>query len=298
MFKDSFNKIITENQAGQRIDNFLIKELKGVPKSHIYRILRTGQVRVNKKRVKPDYRLKADDQVRIPPIRTATKSTTKKPSATFIDLLRSHIIYEDENLLIINKPAGIAAHGGTGINFGVIEILREIYPYLELVHRLDRETSGCMILAKKRSILTELHALLRDNQIKKTYIALVRGRWPNGKRIVEAPLVKNSIVRVDENGKPAKTEFRPKQKVANATLIEAIPYTGRMHQIRVHAAYINHPIAGDDKYGDREFNKAMRKKGIKRLFLHAYALEFRLPSTKKTIKVTAELDEKLPTTNI
>jgi 23S rRNA pseudouridine955/2504/2580 synthase len=303
MFKLSFNKIITANQAGQRIDNFLLKELKGVPKSHIYRILRTGQVRVNKKRVKPDYRLQANDQVRIPPIRTATKSSAK-PSAKLIELLRNRIIYEDTNLLIINKPAGIASHGGSGINFGVIEILRAIYPHLELVHRLDRETSGCMILAKKRSILKELHALLRVNQIQKTYLALVQGRWQNGKRIVEAPLLKHQlksgerIVRVDEKGKPAKTEFRPKQKFANTTLIAAIPHTGRTHQIRVHAAYINHPIAGDNKYGDKEFNKIMRKKGIKRLFLHAYALKFQLPSTKKTIKVTAELDEELSTTNI
>ncbi len=303
MFKDSFNKIITDNQAGQRIDNFLLKELKGVPKSHIYRILRTGQVRINKRRVKPDYRLQIGDQIRIPPLRMAEK-LSKKPKAELIELLCNRIVYEDENLLIINKPAGIASHGGSGINFGVIEVLRAIYPKLELVHRLDRETSGCMILAKKRSILKELHELLRENKIKKTYLALVRGRWKNGKCIVEAPLLKNQlksgerIVRVSEKGKSAKTEFRLKRNFSNAALIEAILHTGRTHQIRVHAAYINHPIAGDDKYGDKEFNKILRKKGIKRLCLHAYALKFNLPSTKKTINIKVDLDEELSTINI
>ncbi len=285
-------------QQDQRVDNFLFKHLKGVPKSHIYRIIRTGQVRVNKKRIKPDYRLQTNDQIRIPPLRLASKTLTH-PKPELVKLLQSRIIYEDNNLLIINKPAGIAAHGGTGINFGVIEILREIYPRLELAHRLDRETSGCIILAKKRSTLKELHTLLRNNQIIKTYLALLRGSWKGSKRIVEIPLLKNILksgermVCVSSKGRAAVTEFRPKQKFSDTALMEIILHTGRTHQIRVHAAYIGHPVAGDEKYGDKGFNKIMRHKGLKRLFLHAYEIKFCLPSYSKTINIKAELDEDL-----
>jgi len=288
---------IAEEQQAQRIDNFLFKYLKGVPKSHIYRILRRGEIRVNKKRIKPDYKLQIDDQIRIPPIRMAIK-TKKSPPQKLIQLLQSRIIYEDKNLIIINKPAGIAAHGGSGISFGVIETLRELYPNLSLVHRLDRETSGCLILAKKRNMLRELHALLRNNQIKKTYLALLKGRL-TAKRIVEAPLLKNILksgermVRISTKGRAAKTEFRIKQKFLNITLVEAILHTGRTHQIRVHAAHIGHPIAGDEKYGDKDFNKTMRQQGLKRLFLHAYSLKFRIPSTNQLINVKADLDDDL-----
>ncbi|MCK4608074.1 MAG: RluA family pseudouridine synthase [Gammaproteobacteria bacterium] len=285
---------ITEHEDGQRLDNFLIKTLKGVPKSHIYRIVRHGEVRVNKKRIKPDYRLQVGDIVRLPPMLRTTEKETATPHVKLVTLLQERIIYEDASLLIINKPSGIASHGGSGINFGVIEALRTVYSKLELVHRLDRGTSGCMILAKKRSALLELHALIRENKIKKSYQALVRGRWQGGKRMVDAPLLKNQlcsgerIVIVNkEHGKAACTEFRPLQRLDNATLVEARLHSGRTHQIRVHAAYIGHHIAGDEKYGDTEFNKIMRKKGLRRLFLHAYALQF------NKINIVAELDSEL-----
>jgi 23S rRNA pseudouridine955/2504/2580 synthase len=288
---------VDKEQQAQRIDNFLFKYLKGVPKSHIYRILRRGEVRVNKKRIKPDYKLQINDQIRIPPLRMAEKPS-KKPPPQLIQSLQNRIIYEDQSLIIINKPAGIATHGGSGISFGVIETLRELYPNLSLVHRLDRETSGCLILAKKRSMLKELHELLRQQQITKTYLALLKGRL-TVKRVVEAPLLKNILksgermVRVSVKGRAAKTEFRIKQKFFRFTLVEAILHTGRTHQIRAHAAHINHPIAGDKKYGDKDFNKTMRQQGLKRLFLHAYSLKFRIPSTNQRINVKADLDEDL-----
>lgn len=290
--------IIDLEQENQRIDNFLFKQLKGVPKSHIYQIIRTGQVRVNKKRVKPHYKLKINDQIRIPPLRLAPKIVAH-PKPELIKLLQNRILYEDNNLLVINKPTGIATHVGSGINFGVIEILRELYPRLELAHRLDRDTSGCLVLAKNRGTLKELHTLLRNNQIKKTYLALLKGSWKGGKQIVEMPLLKNILksgermVCVSGKGRAALTEFRPKQKFSNATLTEVILHTGRTHQIRVHAAYIGHPVAGDEKYGDKEFNKIMRQKGLKRLFLHAYAIKFHLPSYSRPINIKAELDEDL-----
>jgi len=289
---------IDVEHQNQRIDNFLFKQLKGVPKSHIYRIIRTGQVRVNKKRVKPDYKLKFNDQIRIPPLRLTPKIIAY-PKPELIRLLQSRILYEDDNLLIINKPAGIATHGGSGINFGVIEVLRELYPHIELVHRLDRGTSGTMLLAKKRSTLKELHTLLRDNKIKKTYLALLKGFWKGGKQIVEMPLLKNILksgermVCVSSKGRAAITEFHPKQKFSDATLVEVILHTGRTHQIRVHAAYIGHPVAGDEKYGDKEFNKIMRQKGLKRLFLHAYEIKFHLLSYSRPINIKAKLDKDL-----
>jgi 23S rRNA pseudouridine955/2504/2580 synthase len=289
---------IDAEQQNQRIDNFLFKNLKGVPKSHIYRIIRTGQVRINMKRVRPDYKLQTNDQIRIPPLRLAPKIRAH-PKPELVKLLQNRILYEDNNLLIINKPAGIATHGGSGINFGAIEILRELYPRLELVHRLDRDTSGCLLLAKKRSTLKELHILLRNNQIRKTYLALSKGFWKDGKQIVAVPLLKNILksgermVCVNSKGRVAITEFRPKQKFSNATFMEVILHTGRTHQIRVHAAYIGHPIAGDEKYGDKEFNKIMRQKGLKRLFLHAYRIKFRLPSYPTFINIKAELGEDL-----
>lgn len=293
--------VINEVSAGQRIDNFLLKILKGVPKSHIYRILRTGGVRVNKKRIKADYHLQFKDQIRMPPIRLAARNV-KQPSANSIENLANRIIYEDDGLLIINKPSGVAAHGGSGINFGVIEIVRGMRPnakFLELAHRLDRDTSGCIIIAKKRCVLLELHNLLMNNQIEKTYLTLVRGIWRGDKRIVDAPLLKNQLqsgermVRIDATGKPARTIFKLRQQFANTALIEAELHTGRTHQIRVHAAHIGYPIAGDEKYGDKEFNKIIRKMGLRRLFLHAYSLYFTLPSTKKSIRIKIELDKKL-----
>lgn len=284
--------VINENSAEQRIDNFLFKTLKGVPKSHIYRMLRKGAIRINKKRVKPSYKLQLDDQIRLPQVRVATREE-HKPGARVIELLQNCILYEDDNLLVINKPTGIAVHGGSGINFGVIDIVRAMRPnikFIELVHRIDRDTSGCLLLAKKRSILKELHALLRENKVEKIYLALLRGHWQGGKRKVDVALLGNKI---SDQGKTAITEFKPRQKFANASLMEAILHTGRTHQIRMHAAFLGCPIAGDDKYGDREFNKAMKKIGLKRLFLHAYSLKFTIPSIGQTINIKADLDAEL-----
>lgn len=305
---------VQPEQEGQRLDNFLIKVLKGVPKSHIYRLMRKGEVRVNKKRIKPEYRLKVGDEVRIPPVRQGDTSELTQPSSNLQDLLRSRILYEDTGLLIINKPAGIAVHGGSGISLGVIEALRAmrtkpsrhpgetapIIPYLELAHRLDRETSGCLLLAKKPSILKELHELLRRGQVEKTYQALVKGHWPSSLKEVDEPLKKfhlqsgERMVSVDSEGKSSQTTFRVIQRFANSTLIEAKPKTGRTHQIRVHAAHAGHPIVGDDKYGDKIVNKQFREWGCKRLFLHAYSLNFTLSSGTE-IAVTAALDTDLTT---
>lgn len=294
---------IDSERAGQRIDNFLITHLKGLPKSRIYRILRKGEVRVNKKRVSPDYRLQAGDNIRIPPMRLGSdQPQVAKPSRQAQERLEQRILYEDSNLLIINKPAGVAVHGGSGVSFGVIETLRHLRPqakFLELVHRLDRDTSGCLLIAKKSSILKDLHTLLRSGQVEKVYLALVQGYWPKNMSVVEAPLQKHQLqsgermVKVHAEGKAACTEFRVVRRFANATLVEARPKTGRTHQIRVHALHAGHPIVADDKYGDRDFNKAMNAYGCKRLFLHAYALNFVLSTIGQKIEVKAELDPDL-----
>jgi 23S rRNA pseudouridine955/2504/2580 synthase len=289
---------IPAETAGQRIDNFLMTRLKGVPKTHIYRILRKGEVRVNKKRAKPDYRLQADDQVRLPPLEVRT-SLPVKPGKQFMETLASRIVYEDTGLLIMNKPSGVPVHGGSQVKWGMVEALRCLYPHLkqlELAHRLDRDTSGCLILAKKRSVLRELHDLLRSGKIKKMYWLLTKGRWRAETLRVDVPLLKNQlssgerIVKVHPQGKPSVTLFRVLRKFKNATLVEAVLETGRTHQIRVHARHQGHPVAGDEKYGDKEFNKEMRRFKLQRLFLHAYVLDFILPSTGQHIKVTCPLD--------
>ncbi len=293
---------IDARHEGQRIDNFLITHLKGVPKSFIYRILRKGEVRVNKKRIKPEYRLNLGDNVRVPPVRVSESvgKPAAKPSETLQQQIKDRILYEDSDLLIINKPAGLAVHGGSGISLGLIEVLRAMRPQdsgLELVHRLDRDTSGCLILAKKRGALKALHELLRNNQVEKIYLALVKGYWPKHLRLVDAPLLKNElrsgerIVTVDAQGKEALTEFKISQRLSNATLLEVKLLTGRTHQIRVHTTHAGYPIAGDDKYGDKDFNKQMRLKGCKRLFLHASRVSFTLNDT--LITVTAELEDDL-----
>jgi 23S rRNA pseudouridine955/2504/2580 synthase len=292
---------IGPQHEGQRIDNFLTVYLKGVPKSFIYRVLRRGEVRVNKGRAKPTYRLQAGDLVRIPPLRRPEAAVTAAPGKKLIALINQNIIYEDDGLLILNKPSGIAVHGGSGLSFGVIEILRAARPeapFLELVHRLDRDTSGCLIIAKKRSMLRHIHKLLREEGMEKHYQALVRGRWRGGERRVSAALRKNilqsgeRVVKVETEGKQSQTLFRPLQRWSMATLVEAIPLTGRTHQIRVHAAYLEHPIAGDDKYGDAEFNRAMEEKGLRRLFLHAASVSF-ITAAGQEIAVTAPLDPAL-----
>jgi 23S rRNA pseudouridine955/2504/2580 synthase len=291
---------VPKDREGQRIDNFLLNHFKKIPKSCIYRILRSGEVRVNKKRCKPHYKILANDIIRLPPLWQAG-SKELKPTATATKLLANRIIYEDESLLILNKPSGMASHGGSGINFGVIETLRAERPdeTLELVHRLDKETSGCLIIAKKHSILRQLNELLREGKIHKKYLLLVRGRWNGKSKIVDAPLLKNQLaggerkVKVNEKGKEAITKFVPQKIFANASLLEATLYSGKTHQIRVHSAYLGFPIALDNKYGDFLFNKQMQKLGLKRLFLHAFELKFKLPNKDKAIFVKAELDSEL-----
>jgi 23S rRNA pseudouridine955/2504/2580 synthase len=294
---------ITEDNNDQRLDNFLLTRLKGVPKSRIYRIVRKGEVRVNKGRVDVNYRLMTGDIVRVPPVRVAEKSE----QALFIpqtlrNALQYGILYEDEGFMVINKPAGFPVHGGSGIDSGIIEGLRRLRPeatFLELVHRLDRDTSGCLIIAKKRSALRRLHELFRDDQVHKTYLALLAGQWARKKMVVNAPLLKNAskggerIVVVSQAGKAAETVFRRLKLFKNATLIEAAPKTGRTHQIRVHAAWLGHPIVGDARYGLAEVNKAFHGKGYKRMFLHARELVFEHPATGKPIRFEAPLPPQL-----
>ncbi len=294
---------VTEAQEGQRVDNFLHRHLKGVPKSKVYRILRKGEVRVNKSRVKPEYKLAVGDRVRIPPVRVEEKGTAAKVSDSLQQLLEAAVLYEDESLLVINKPSGLAVHGGSGINQGLIEALRVLRPqqrFLELVHRLDRETSGCVMIAKKRSMLKYLHEQLRSKKgVDKRYLALVSGRWPNRKKQVSAPLQKNILksgermVSVTPEGKPSLTEFQVLERYPKATLVEARPVTGRTHQIRVHALHAGHPLLGDEKYCSAEDNRAFRQYGLRRLFLHAASLTLRLPDGDKPLRVEAPLEAGL-----
>ncbi len=293
---------IDEGHEGQRIDNFLLTHLKGVPKSRIYRILRKGEVRINKKRAKPTQRLLIGDVVRIPPIRMSEEDEPPKASQGNLERLEQSILYEDKQLLIINKPSGMAVHGGSGINLGVIEMLRQLRPeakFLELVHRLDRDTSGCLMVAKKRSTLRSLHEMLREGRIDKIYCALLRGGWHGEEKRVDVPLQKNTLqsgermVRVHEEGKEALTTFYPMQRFSAATLVKVDLGTGRTHQIRVHSQYIRKPIAGDEKYGDPQFNAKMREYGLKRLFLHAEELRFIHPASEVTLVVSAPLDDEL-----
>lgn len=292
---------VGEDGVGQRIDNFLLKTLKGVPKSRIYRILRKGEVRVNRGRIKPEYRLKIGDLVRIPPIRTSEAPEPVVPGDRILKLIEQNILYEDKGLLVLNKPSGLAVHGGSGVSFGVIEALRALRPdarFLELAHRLDRDTSGCLVIAKKRSVLRAFHELLREGGMDKYYLALVQGRWQGGKRRVDAPLRKNvlnsgeRVVKVSEDGKASLSIFSPVAIYKDSSLMRVRLVTGRTHQVRVHAQYCGHPIAGDDKYGNSDFNREMAQRGLKRLFLHAAELRFTLPESV-TIHVEAPLDENL-----
>ena len=294
--------VIDAEQEGQRIDNFLKTQLKGVPKSLIYRIVRKGEVRVNKKRIKPEYKLEIGDEVRIPPVRVAEENALPSAKLSSIQALEAQILYEDEALIVLNKPAGMAVHGGSGLSFGVIEGLRALRPesrFLELVHRLDRDTSGCLLVAKRRSALKSLHEQLRLKSMRKQYAALVRGQWQNHVKVVNAPLLKNvlqsgeRIVRVNPEGKPSETRFRVMMRFAEATLVEASPITGRTHQIRVHTAHAGHPIACDDKYGEAEFDARMRALGLQRLFLHASRVTFVHPGSQKEMSFEAPLDPHL-----
>ncbi|MEN8167895.1 MAG: 23S rRNA pseudouridine(955/2504/2580) synthase RluC [Pseudomonadota bacterium] len=293
---------VEEGFAGQRIDNFLMRELKGVPKSYIYRILRKGEVRVNKGRVQAVYRLKSGDRVRIPPVRLHAAGTPAKPAKNIQLRLEHAIVFEDERFLVLNKPAGLAVHGGSGLQFGVIEALRSLRPQerqLELVHRLDRDTSGCLLISKRRSALRTLHELMRQNRVDKRYLALLAGSWRKGSQVVDKPLRKNTlqggerVVRVDAAGKPAETRFRRLQRFKRATLVEAQLITGRTHQIRVHSAWLGSPILGDAKYGDAAANKWAKLLGLHRLFLHAGSLRFRWPGEKRDIEIRAPLPDEL-----
>jgi len=292
---------IAEDQAGQRIDNFLLAELKGVPRSLVYRILRKGQVRVNKRRIKPQYRIQSGDLIRIPPVKMESRKAKPEPKGKLLAVLQQRIIYQDAGLLVINKPSGIAVHGGSGVSFGVIEGLRSCLdlPYLELVHRLDKDTSGCLMVAKKRSVLRQLHSLLRTGQIRKNYLALLKGRWSGGTRKIRMSLQKNvlssgeRVVRVSEGGKEAISVFSPEAYYPPATLMSISLKTGRTHQIRVQAAELGHPLAGDRKYGDADFNRSLRELGLRRLFLHASELGFTLPDSDQHVSVKAPLDNDL-----
>lgn len=298
---------VASESAGQRIDNFLVRHLKGVPKSRVYRILRRGEVRVNKGRVKADYRLEAGDLVRIPPVRTSAAGTPTRVSDQSLARWEPGALYEDQRLLIVDKPAGLAVHGGSGLSWGLIEMLRQLRPgaELELVHRLDRETSGCLIISKRRSTLRSLHALMREGGIEKRYLALIAGMMKREREVVDAPLSKNvqqggeRIVRVDpKDGKPATTVFRRVQSLRlhsgeAATLVEAELITGRTHQIRVHAAHLGMPIAGDPKYGDAGFNRRLKALGLNRLFLHAHVLAFRPAHLERALRVESALPDEL-----
>lgn len=289
--------VVEAGSAEQRIDNFLIRRCKGVPRSHIYRILRSGEVRVNSQRVGPTYRVREGDRVRIPPLRLAERSG--RGPAPPVEL---PVLYEDDALLAVDKPAGLAVHGGSGVSFGAIERLRAGRPqgrFLELVHRLDRETSGVLLLAKKRSALTRLHEALREGRTGKTYTALVKGRWRGGERRVELSLRKyltaegERRVSVDSEGRHSVTVFSPQRAYGGCTLLGAELHTGRTHQIRVHLAHLGHPIAGDDKYGDFEWNRVLAKQGLKRMFLHAAELRFEHPLTGTPVCVQSPLPREL-----
>ncbi|MFA6062444.1 MAG: RluA family pseudouridine synthase [Gallionella sp.] len=295
---------IDESGEDQRIDNFLFRHLKGVPKSHVYRILR-GEVRVNKKRVDQTYRLKMGDLLRIPPVRVAQKADVEQQ--VYIPALELPIIYEDDALVVINKPAGLAVHGGSGVSFGVIEQMRRARPqakFLELVHRLDRETSGVLLLAKKRSALTAMHEIMREGNSDKRYLTLVLGQWNNVKQHVKLPLHKfdtpqgEKRVMVKEGGQASHTIFClqknwPATTLPAFSLLEAHLKTGRTHQIRVHLSHLGFPIAGDDKYGDFARNRELMKNGLKRMFLHAHSIAFNHPLTGEAMQISAPLPPEL-----
>ena len=291
-------KTVDEFSEGQRLDNYLLKHLKGVPKSHVYRVIRKGEVRVNKGRKKAEYKLQLDDVVRIPPIRVS-ESGQVEASDNLKQLLTDSVLYEDKGLLIINKPSGLAVHSGSGVTIGVIEALRSMYKDpVELVHRLDRATSGILLIAKKRSVLKNLHEQLSQHQMEKRYTALVKGTWSKKRHTIDAPLYQNSrYTVVDAKGKEAISHFQPlknfHQQDFEASLVEVLIETGRTHQIRAHAKHAGHPIAGDDKYGDSRFDAEIKTKGLNRLFLHAHQLTFTNPLTNEIQKVQAPLTQDL-----
>lgn len=293
---------VTANQDGQRIDNFLLRELPGVPKSHVYRLLRSGQVRVDGGRVKADRKLLEGEEVRIPPVRAAEPGAAPRPPDTLMQRLQAAIIHEDADYLALAKPAGLASHGGSGVAFGVIEVVRawERYDWIELAHRLDRDTSGVLLLAKHREALLRAQRAFKQGTVVKRYFALLTGRWRGEDRDVTDALLKDdrgraSKMRVTENddGKPAHSRFSPRQRFRDATLMEVQIFSGRTHQIRVHAAALGHPIVGDTKYGERELNRPFRERGLKRLFLHSHYLQLPEEGRFAKLLVTAPLPDEL-----
>jgi 23S rRNA pseudouridine955/2504/2580 synthase len=299
---------VPEERDGQRLDNFLLGQLKGAPRSLIYKLVRSGQVRINGKRAKPDSRVAGGDEIRIPPVHLdhAAGDGPRRPPQALLDRLAQAIVYEDKALLALNKPSGIAAHGGSGVSFGVIEGLRALRPEqpFELVHRLDRDTSGVLVVAKKRSALLELQALMREGDDEETpnkqYLALLVGRMPQGTMTVEAPLLRTVVganerkVRVDPTGKPSVSHFKLLERLGGHSFCEVRIETGRTHQIRVHAAHLGHPVAGDDKYGDKEANKRLAEQaGLKRLFLHAASMGFDLGAGTQPYLLNAPLSDDL-----
>jgi 23S rRNA pseudouridine955/2504/2580 synthase len=277
---------VSLEEAGQRLDNFVSKRLGDVPRSRVYRVIRKGEVRVNGRRAGPATRLSALDRIRLPPVRVLPAGTPRRPAADLLARIRGAVIHEDPHLLVLDKPAGVAVHGGSGVSSGVIEVLRALRPEesLELVHRLDRDTSGCLLVARDAATLRTLHALLRTDGFEKRYLALLKGRWELGEKRIEVPLRTDTrvggerTVRADVSGKPSISRFRPVQFFGrSATLVEVTLDTGRTHQIRVHAAHAGHPVAGDEKYGDESFNDALRQLGLTRMFLHASSVGFTWP---------------------
>jgi 23S rRNA pseudouridine955/2504/2580 synthase len=295
-------RTISSEEAGQRIDNFLMRHFSRVPRSRVYRLLRKGEVRVNRKRVDAEYRIAAGDEVRLPPVHIDHSEEPGRPSTRLQELIESAVIFQDKHLLVIDKPAGVAVHGGSGMSFGVIEALRASRPResLELVHRLDRDTSGCLCVARDRATLVALHALIRDGGMHKTYLALVSGDWQLGTKRIDAPLATDERrqgerhVRVASAGKESVSVFKPVQFFGKlATLMQVDIPTGRTHQIRVHAAYAEHPLLGDDKYGDRERNAELKGAGLKRIFLHAQSIAFDWPGSGVPFHANAPLPADL-----
>jgi 23S rRNA pseudouridine955/2504/2580 synthase len=293
---------VTSDDVGQRLDNFLFRTLRGVPKSRVYRALRNGEVRVNKKRCKAEYRLAAEDLLRIPPLRVDERPAAAPVRGGLLQELEQAILFENDLVLVVNKPAGLAVHGGSGVDYGLIEAVRKMRPEcprIELAHRLDRDTSGCTILTKKSSALRSIHQQLREKTMTKTYLALVKGRWPRRKTWVDAPLEKNVLksgermVKVSPDGKTSQTRFQIREVFEAATLVEASPVTGRTHQIRVHAQHAGFPLCGDDKYGNREDDAWLKSIGLKRLFLHASSVTLSLPGRDKPLTIEAPLPVEL-----
>ena len=293
---------VSADEAGQRIDNFLMRHFKTVPRSRVYRLLRKGEVRVNRKRVDAEYRIREGDEVRLPPVRIDASEEPGRPSSSLLELLERAVIFQDRHLLVVDKPAGVAVHGGSGMSFGVIEALRASRPRetLELVHRLDRDTSGCLLVARDRTTLTALHAVIRNGGMHKTYLALVAGSWQLGTKRIDAPLATDNRVhgerhvRVAAAGKDSVSVFKPLQFFGSlATLMEVDIPTGRTHQIRVHASFAGHPLLGDDKYGDRERNAELKRHGLKRTFLHAQSVAFDWPGSGVPFHVSAPLPGEL-----